>query len=432
MKKTVLSIVMVISIFVIKINAQVGINTPTTTLDITAKNPTGTASNVDGVLIPRVDRERAQNMTGVPVSTLLYINNAASGSQLGTAVNIDAEGYYYFNGSVWAKLNPSISTTSFVNIYNTDGTLSGNRIVTQAANTLSFTGTATNAFSVDGTTLSVDAANHRLGIGTTTPATKFHVEGAEVRLTNATSLWGLDPEGTAPNSQLSIVDRTNNVRRLILQQNGNAYLGGGIASGGTNATISAVGGSVGIGAIATLTNTLDVNGTTRVRTITPVSGATIVTPVYSDANGVLVKASPSSTYGGVNSNSVSVASGATGVLISGLIDGAIYKIFVSNGDACGDASLAEYYVTNFSANSFFSINGLGGLLASGVANKSPAFTQTNRNIIGTVWTGKVGCSGGDNSTSLNYTLTIPAAGSINVTNNGNITKSYTIVATRIN
>jgi hypothetical protein len=408
--------------------AQVGINTatPASTLEVVAKNSTGTTTNVDGLLVPRVDRQRAQNMTTVPTSTLIYVNSVATGTQLGTAINIDAVGYYFYNGTAWVKMNAP------VNIYTNDGSLNGNRIVTQAANTLSFTGTATNAFSVDGTTLSVDAANHRIGIGTTTPATKFHVEGAEVRLTNATSLWGLDPEGTAPNSQLSIVDGTNNVRRLILQQNGNAYLGGGIASGGTNATISAVGGSVGIGAVAAPTNTLDVNGTTRVRTITPVSGATIVTPVYSDANGVLVKASPSSTYGGVNSNSVSVASGATGVLISGLIDGGIYKIFVSNGDGCLDASVAEYYVTNFSFNNFFSINGLGGLLASGVANKSPAFTQTNRNIIRTVWTGKVGCALGDNSTALNYTLTIPAAGSINVTNNGNMTKSYTIVATRIN
>ncbi|MFP3663088.1 hypothetical protein SB768_32145, partial [Burkholderia sp. SIMBA_043] len=73
MKKTVLTIVMTISVFAIQINAQVGINTPspTATIDILAKNATGPATNVDGMLVPRVDRQRAQVMTGVPTSTLI-------------------------------------------------------------------------------------------------------------------------------------------------------------------------------------------------------------------------------------------------------------------------------------------------------------------------------------------------------------------------
>ncbi|MBB4805931.1 hypothetical protein HNP38_001203 [Chryseobacterium defluvii] len=114
--------------------AQVGISnsTPAATLDITAKNATGTTSNVDGMLIPRVDRERAQSMTSIPTSTLIYVNSIATGSLGGTAVNIDTVGYYYFNGSVWTKLD-----TSF-NIYNSDGTLSGNRQVNMGTNTLFF------------------------------------------------------------------------------------------------------------------------------------------------------------------------------------------------------------------------------------------------------------------------------------------------------
>ncbi len=154
--------------------SQVGINTsvPTTTLDITAKNATGTSSNVDGLLVPRVDRQKAQSMASVPVSTLVYINSIATGSQAGNAVNIDAVGYYYYNGTVWTKLNPTI------NIYNSDGLLTGNRLVIQNANTLAFTGTATNAFSVDGNTLSVDAANDRVGAGTTTPQKTLHVNGS--------------------------------------------------------------------------------------------------------------------------------------------------------------------------------------------------------------------------------------------------------------
>ncbi|WP_123905725.1 hypothetical protein [Chryseobacterium sp. ERMR1:04] len=50
--------------------AQVGINTanPTSTLEVVAKNTTGSATNVDGFLAPRVDRLRAQSMTTVPTS----------------------------------------------------------------------------------------------------------------------------------------------------------------------------------------------------------------------------------------------------------------------------------------------------------------------------------------------------------------------------
>ncbi|MFP3632267.1 hypothetical protein SB776_37310, partial [Burkholderia sp. SIMBA_045] len=87
-------------------------------------------------------------------------------------------------------------------------------------------------------------------------------------------------------------------------EGGNAFLGGALGTSGANATISAVGGSVGIGNNTAPTNTLDVNGTTRVRTVNQAAGATLISPVYVDPNGVLVKGSPSSTYGGFRSNSI--------------------------------------------------------------------------------------------------------------------------------
>ncbi|WP_223608318.1 hypothetical protein [Chryseobacterium sp. OSA05B] len=157
--------------------SQVGIGTttPAATMDITAKNATGATTNVDGLLVPRVDRQRAQNMTAVPVSTMIYVNGVSTGAQTGTSINIDQEGYYYFDGAVWIKLNSGGSSPS-VNLYNTDGTLTGNRVVTQGANTLAFNGTATNAFSVEGSTLSVDAANNNVGIGTTAPNTASSLE----------------------------------------------------------------------------------------------------------------------------------------------------------------------------------------------------------------------------------------------------------------
>uniref|UniRef100_UPI0025F9C199 tail fiber domain-containing protein n=1 Tax=Pedobacter sp. UBA5917 TaxID=1947061 RepID=UPI0025F9C199 len=126
----------------------------------------------DGLLIPRVDRLRAQSMTAIPVSTLVYINNITTGSQTGTTVNVNAVDYYYFDGVAWVKLIQKN------NIYNADGTLEVNRVVTQGANRLAFTGNGINMFSVNGGNFSIDAANNRVGIGTAAPTNKLNVVGA--------------------------------------------------------------------------------------------------------------------------------------------------------------------------------------------------------------------------------------------------------------
>jgi hypothetical protein len=91
---------------------QVGLNTynPTSTLDIRAKFSSGSFTNVDGLLIPRVDRQRAQIMINTPISTQIYVNSIATGSQTGTAVNIDAIGFYYFDGNVWQKFITAATT----------------------------------------------------------------------------------------------------------------------------------------------------------------------------------------------------------------------------------------------------------------------------------------------------------------------------------
>ena len=218
--------------------SQVGINTtnPASTLDVTAKNATGKASGVDGLLVPRVDRERAQNMANVPTSTLIYVNSIATGDQVGIAANINAVGYYYFDGTVWAKLNPN--SGSNVNIYNSDGTLQGNRIVTQNDKTLAFTGTATNVFSVDGNTFSVDAANDRVGIGTIAPQNKLDlgtshggnsttdVTGKKLAVYNAAD--GSDFYGLGINSgtlQFHAASTKTEAPGMILNSTGNVGIG---------------------------------------------------------------------------------------------------------------------------------------------------------------------------------------------------------------
>ena len=172
--------------------SQVGINTPSpkASLDIMAKNPKGNTTSPEGLLIPRVDRQRAQSMTGVQTSTLIYVNDATTGSRTGNALNIDAAGYYYYNGTVWAKLSPD-SIINSINLYTSDGTLTANRIVQQNDKTLAFASTAatgSNHFSVAGNTFSVDAFNNRVGMGTIVPQNRLDMGPAAG--TNATDVAG--------------------------------------------------------------------------------------------------------------------------------------------------------------------------------------------------------------------------------------------------
>lgn len=87
--------------------AQVGINTsnPKATLDIVARNATGAITDADGIIIPQVDRQRAQNMATVETSTMIYVNNISTGANSGKAIHIDELGFYYFDGDIWQKLN---------------------------------------------------------------------------------------------------------------------------------------------------------------------------------------------------------------------------------------------------------------------------------------------------------------------------------------
>jgi hypothetical protein len=121
---------------IVTVRSQVGIgNTdPKATLDITAANATGTTTNVDGILIPRVTRERAQSMTSTPTSTIIYINEVVTGSATATTINVTSVGFYFFNGSVWEKLGSGVSN---------DWSITGNTNIVDGTNFMG-TGASTN------------------------------------------------------------------------------------------------------------------------------------------------------------------------------------------------------------------------------------------------------------------------------------------------
>lgn len=167
------------------INAQIGINnpTPTSTLDVTAKNPTGTATTVDGITIPRIDRQRAQNMTGTPTSTMIYVSSIATGTQTGTAINIDSEGFYFYNGTAWTKVDSTI--------YDRNGSLSSTRNVNLAGNNLGFTGTGNVGIGIAAPTAKLEVSSGTTGQS----GLKFTNMNSTTATTQNVAALGVDANG---------------------------------------------------------------------------------------------------------------------------------------------------------------------------------------------------------------------------------------------
>jgi hypothetical protein len=105
--------ILVVMFFSTTINAQVGIGTqvPKATLDVVGAN---TSTSIDGIIIPRVTREKAISMVGdtattlVENSTLIYVDDITGyvNTDTGVASLVDATGFYFYKKSSlkWMKL----------------------------------------------------------------------------------------------------------------------------------------------------------------------------------------------------------------------------------------------------------------------------------------------------------------------------------------
>lgn len=203
--------------------AQTGINNnaPLSTLDITAKNATGITTNVDGLLIPRVDRQRAQSMTSVPVSTLIYVNSVATGALTGTAANIDTTGYYYFNGTVWTKIDTP------VNIYNSNGTLAGQRTITTNGNPLLFINGDTSTGFVTSSILGTIAAtgSARAALTLTGGAANLDIYADDANQTQINSYGNSTRLTIGTNNANPLALKANGTEKITILSNGNVGVG---------------------------------------------------------------------------------------------------------------------------------------------------------------------------------------------------------------
>lgn len=278
MKKKLLLVLILISTITFAQTGNVGINTitPNATLDVNGK-PTDT-SHFDGIIAPRITGTElsAKTYTADQIGALVYVT-AADTSPAGQTINVTSAGYYNYDGSKWISLTPTVST----NIYNTDGTITGNRIVAQGSNTLSFTSNSINGFSIDGTTFSVDALNNRIGIGTAAPAGPIHV------VSNA--LTGIINERFNTNS--------GNVPHITVRKNNSAdplvnvaitsgtSLGAFSFSGSNGTGFSAPGTGTRITAVATENFTTSANGNKLSFFTTPNGTASAIERITIDQNG---------------------------------------------------------------------------------------------------------------------------------------------------
>ncbi|MGC4041393.1 MAG: hypothetical protein QM710_11575 [Flavobacterium sp.] len=115
--------------------SQVGVQTtsPKATLDVVGK-PTDVAEK-DGIIAPRLTgaQLRAKTYGSDQIGALVYVT-AADTSPAGQTIDVTQIGYYYFNGTKW------VITGSNVNIYNSNGSLTGYRVVDLNGHTLTFKG----------------------------------------------------------------------------------------------------------------------------------------------------------------------------------------------------------------------------------------------------------------------------------------------------
>ncbi|SDG61325.1 hypothetical protein SAMN05421825_3693 [Epilithonimonas hungarica] len=156
---------------------QVGINNedPKATLDVTAKTTDGTKP--EGFIAPRLSGEEIKGKDAKYLAeqkgTIIYATSASSDAGVSGAktINIAAEGYYYFDGSIWQKFNSGTAVASGTEPWYNVATNTGATANTQDIYQMGKVGVGTNT---PGATLDIVSA----GSDNTTKALKINNSAA--------------------------------------------------------------------------------------------------------------------------------------------------------------------------------------------------------------------------------------------------------------
>ncbi|MGE4512988.1 MAG: hypothetical protein AB7E26_04110 [Chryseobacterium sp.] len=182
---------------------QVGINTktPNATLDIAPKTTDG--SKPEGLLIPQLDGNSLNTAAygTAQKGVIVYVKSPASHTDAKTA-NITAEGYYYFDGSVWQKMAGTSA-----------GDTTNDAWINDTTNSLVKLGTKADGTARTGGTDFVAKDNGQIGIGTSSP-------DASAALDVTSTNKGFLPPRVALNSKTDVTTISSPTAGLLVYNTG--------------------------------------------------------------------------------------------------------------------------------------------------------------------------------------------------------------------
>lgn len=155
--------------------SQVGINTqtPKATFEVSARNNNGTTP--EGMILPKLTGNQIQAADGQyateQTGALVYATAAVSVTTPKT-VNINSEGYYYFDGNLWQKLGRTYTAGNGISLSGSEVRLGG---VLNQPTTLTANGNPLN-ISGSASTTTFDTAGN-VGIGVAAPSQLLDVNG---------------------------------------------------------------------------------------------------------------------------------------------------------------------------------------------------------------------------------------------------------------
>ncbi|WP_415328916.1 hypothetical protein [Chryseobacterium sp. MMS23-Vi53] len=252
--------------------AQVGINTTTPQASLDVIGNVGDISTKDGIMAPRISKQQLAAKSAGTYGTgqtgaLVYVSDVTPPTGVTPSLvqvsDITANGYYFFNGIQWKNVNDSA-----VNIYNSNGTLSGIRTVATGGNTLTFNNASNSSVTVATSATEgrlVATGSNRGSIGLTSGTSLLNV------FQDTGSLGQIVTSGASTGLNVA----TNNATPISL-----------LTNGATRMTVAS-GGNVGIGTTAP-SNALHVNATDPLRLQGLTAGVTSTDPLMVvDATGVV-------------------------------------------------------------------------------------------------------------------------------------------------